>query len=64
MLTNSIYAKLLAVYRVITNKGGKTPGVDRVVWTVEDNWLEAADSLNAKGYKPNLYSKARATKEW
>ena len=52
MLTNSIYAKLLAVYRVITNKGGKTPGVDRVVWTVENDWFNAADSLNTKGYKP------------
>ncbi len=52
ILTNSIYAKLLAVYRVITNKGGKTSGVDRVIWTVENNWFEAAMSLKRKGYKP------------
>lgn len=51
ILTNSRYAKLLAVYRVITNKGGKTPGVDRVVWTVENHWFEAAGTLNRKGYK-------------
>ncbi len=52
ILTNSMYAKLLAVYRVITNKGGKTPGVDRVVWTVQDNWFQAALSLKRRGYKP------------
>ena len=52
ILTHSIYAKLLAVYRVIKNKGGKTAGVDRVVWTVENDWFEAARSLKRKGYKP------------
>ena len=51
ILTNSFFAKLVAVYKVITNKGGKTPGVDRIVWTVEDNWFEAARILKRKGYK-------------
>jgi hypothetical protein len=35
LLVNSYYAKLIAVFRVITNKGGKTPGVDNVVWNVK-----------------------------
>lgn len=52
ILTNSIYAKLVAVYRVITNKGGKTAGVDRVKWTVDKDWFAAARSLKRKGYKP------------
>ncbi len=52
ILTNSIYAKLLAVYRVITNKGGKTPGVDKVVWKVEYDLFDAAYSLKRKGYRP------------
>lgn len=52
ILTHSMYAKLLAVYRIITNKGGKTPGVDKVVWTVEDHWFEAAESLSANNYHP------------
>ncbi len=52
ILSHSIYAKLLAVYRIITNKGGKTSGVDNVVWTVEDNWFGAAKSLTTKGYRP------------
>ena len=38
--------------RVITNKGGKTPGVDRVVWTIEDHWFEAAQPLKRRSYKP------------
>jgi hypothetical protein len=32
LLTHSLHAKLLAVKRVVQNKGGKTPGVDKVVW--------------------------------
>ena len=52
ILTNSRYAKLLAVDRVISNKGGKTSGVDRVVWTIENDLFSAAKSLTRKGYKP------------
>ena len=32
LVSKSFYAKLLAVFRVTTNKGGKTPGVDNIVW--------------------------------
>ena len=32
LLCNSFYAKALAVRRVTTNKGKKTPGVDGVIW--------------------------------
>ena len=32
LLTHSFYGKLLAVRRVVTNKGKTTPGVDGVVW--------------------------------
>jgi RNA-directed DNA polymerase len=52
ILTNSFYAKLVAVYKVITNKGEKTPGVDRVLWTLKKHWFFAAESLKRKGYKP------------
>ena len=40
LLTNSFYAKLLAVKRVTSNKGKKTPGIDGVLWQVS----EARDS--------------------
>ncbi|MBI5591563.1 MAG: reverse transcriptase N-terminal domain-containing protein, partial [Deltaproteobacteria bacterium] len=32
LLTSSFYAKALAVKRVTSNKGKKTPGVDGVLW--------------------------------
>jgi len=32
LLANSFYAKLLAVKRVISNKGKSTPGVDCILW--------------------------------
>ena len=31
LLTHSFYARLLVVRRVVTNKGGKTPGIDGVI---------------------------------
>ena len=32
LLTHSYYAKVLAVKRVTSNKGRKTPGVDGIIW--------------------------------
>lgn len=32
LLTNSFYAKALAVKRVVTNKGKNTPGIDDELW--------------------------------
>ncbi len=52
LLTHSFYAKLLAVKRVTSNRGKKTPGVDGVVWTgVRAKW-RAACSLRRRGYRP------------
>lgn len=33
LLVNSVHAKLLAVKRVTTAKGSRTPGIDGVTWT-------------------------------
>ena len=52
LLVNSYYAKLVAVFKVITNKGGKTPGVDKVVWNLNSDLVSAAKSLRRRGYKP------------
>lgn len=43
LLTHSYFAKLLAVKRVTSNKGKKTPGIDGVVWTI-----------NREKIKPNM----------
>jgi RNA-directed DNA polymerase len=50
LLTHSFAAKLLAVKRVTENTGGNTAGVDGVLWYPSKR-LEAAKSLNRKGYK-------------
>jgi RNA-directed DNA polymerase len=51
LVTKSFYAKLLAVLRVSTNKGGNTPGVDNTVWTNGEEKLEAVGNLKSRGYR-------------
>lgn len=51
ILTNSFYAKVLAVQRVTTNKGAKTPGVDGVTWNTSTKKMDAVLSLKRRGYK-------------
>jgi RNA-directed DNA polymerase len=52
LLTHSRAAKLLAVRRVTTNQGAKTPGVDNVTWRTDRQKLQATDNLKRHGYKP------------
>lgn len=51
LLTHSLSAKLLAVKRVVQNKGAKTPGVDNVVWRTSAQKIKAALELKRQGYK-------------
>ena len=51
LLTHSYYAKLLAVRKVTTNKGKKTSGVDKELWTTPASKMRAVLSLTDKGYK-------------
>jgi RNA-directed DNA polymerase len=51
MLTHSRSAKLLAVRRVTTNAGAKTPGVDNQRWRTEPQKLHGALNLKRHGYK-------------
>ena len=52
ILTNSFYAKVLAVKRVTSNKGKKTPGIDGVLWRGARAKLQAALGLCRRGYRP------------
>jgi len=52
LVSKSFYAKLLAVFRVTTNKGGSTPGVDNTIWINGEEKLKAAKSLKTRGYSP------------
>jgi RNA-directed DNA polymerase len=51
LLTHSYYAKLIAVRKVTTNKGKKTPGVDKVLWNTPAQKMNAVLSLTDKSYK-------------
>lgn len=51
LLTKSYYAKLLAVKKVISNKGNKTAGVDGEVWNSDFKRYKGALKLEGKGYK-------------
>jgi len=52
ILTHSFYAKLLAVKRVTSNKGKRTPGVDGVLWKGVRAKRRAVFSLRRRGYRP------------
>jgi RNA-directed DNA polymerase len=51
ILTRSRSAKWLAVRRVITNKGARTPGVDNILWRTPQQYWQAAQSLERRGYR-------------
>ena len=51
ILTHSFHAKVLAVKRVVQNQGGKTPGVDKVIWKTPQQKMKAAQSLTRRGYQ-------------
>jgi RNA-directed DNA polymerase len=52
ILTNSFYSKCLAVRRVTSNKGAKTPGVDGIIWSTPLQKIQAVISLKKRGYHP------------
>lgn len=52
ILTHSKAAKLLAVKRVTSNKGAKTPGVDGILWKTSSDKLQAVKALRRRGYQP------------
>lgn len=53
ILSTSFYAKALAVKGVTQNKGGKTPGVDGIVWRTPLQKINAVNAIKGQGYKPS-----------
>lgn len=51
LITHSFYGKLIAVKRVTTNKGKKTPGVDGIIWLTSSEKMKAVPKLNTNGYQ-------------
>lgn len=52
LLTHSYTAKLLAVKRVTSNSGSRTPGVDGVLWRTSLQKMKAVEALKRRGYQP------------
>jgi len=52
LLTHSFYGRALAVRRVTSNKGKKTAGVDKVLWSTPKLKYKAILDLKRRGYKP------------
>ena len=51
LITHSFYGKALAIKRVISNKGKKTPGIDGIVWKSDKDKETAIQELQLEGYR-------------
>ena len=51
LLTRSFSGKALAVKRVVSNRGRRTPGVDGVIWSTLQQKMEAVHKLRRRGYR-------------
>ena len=51
-LTHSFSGRALAILRVISNSGAKTPGVDGILWNTPEAKSAAFSTLRRHGYQP------------
>lgn len=51
LLTHSYHAKLLAIKRVTSSKGAKTPGIDGCCWLSPNQKMNAVTQLKRRGYQ-------------
>jgi RNA-directed DNA polymerase len=52
LLTHSFAGRALAILRVVSNSGAKTPGVDGVLWNTPEAKSAAFSALRRHGYRP------------
>src|SRR3984893_9542642 len=52
LLTHSFSGRALAILRVVSNSGAKTPGVDEVLWKTPEVKSAAFGALCRHGYQP------------
>lgn len=52
LLTHSYYAKCLAVRKITSNRGKKTPGVDGIVLSKNHEKYQMVQSMKRRNYKP------------
>ena len=52
LLTHSFSGRALAILRVISNSGARTPGVDGILWNTPEAKSAAFKTLHRHGYRP------------
>src|SRR4051812_19120393 len=52
LLTHSFAGRALAILRVVTNSGAKTPGVNGILWNTPEAKSAAFNTLRRHGYQP------------
>ena len=52
LLTHSFGGRALAILRVVSNSGAKTPGVDGILWKTPEAKASAFKALRRHGYQP------------
>src|SRR4051812_39125641 len=52
LLTHSFGGRALAILRVVSHSGAKTPGVDGVLWNTPESKSAAFTTLRRHGYRP------------
>lgn len=55
MIINSFEAKVLAIRKVVTNKGKKTAGTDNITWESPKEYWEAIEALTGIVKNPKEY---------
>src|SRR3954462_530483 len=58
LLTHSYSGRALAILRVISNSGARTPGVDGILWTTPEAKTKAFSALRRHGYQPQPLRRA------
>src|SRR4051794_3634043 len=52
LLTHSFGGRAMAILRVVSNSGAKTPGVDGIIWKTPEAKTAAFNTLRRHGYRP------------
>src|SRR5207302_5439445 len=52
LLTHSFSGRALAILRVVSNSGARTPGVDAILWNTPAVKASAFNALRRHGYRP------------
>jgi RNA-directed DNA polymerase len=62
LLTHSFSGRALAILRVVSNSGARTPGVDGILWNTPETKSEAFNALRRHGYQPQPLRRATIPK--